>query len=329
MQVLIFALLICGDGLRVTVDEKRTSACDTSTCPRSFSENSPYTGSKYLQVKLGESSCGSGYVKLVSKTACTQACTAINAAGIENFDTNTHGSREGASGQTGYPGGCIWNYNCWAQEGTEDGCCYYNENSNANSASYQRGLICYNGDLTSVAQDPHVKNFLGESFDILALGEMKLLHLKREKDTVLQINGTIKRLGGLCRQTFISHSSFDGSWVPSKFEIVPGKGGLEICQSSICAPASNRFKSQLKVESGKVFINFEHVSIEVTQDAHWGWDFLNIEVGNLHKLKENIEVGGLLGKDDHKNVELAPAGCSEKELLGTHNTPFVSRLVAT
>jgi len=328
MQVLIFALLICGNGLRVTVDEKRTVACTSTTCPRTFSENSPYNGDKYRQVVRGENSCGTGYVKLVSAVACTNACTAINAASLENFDTDTHGSRTGPNGQTEYPSGCIWNYDCQFASGTEDGCCYYNENVN-NNAHSDRGLICYNEDLTSAAQDPHVKNFLGESFDILALGEMKLLHLKREKDTVLQINGTIKRLGGLCRQTFISHSSFDGTWVPSKFEIVPGKEGLEICESSICAPASTRFKSQLKVESGKVFINFEHVSIEVTQDAHWGWDFLNIEVGNLHKLKENIEVGGLLGKDDHKNVELAPAGCSEKELLGTHNTPFVSRLVAT
>jgi len=236
----------------------------------------------------------------------------------------SHTSRDD---QKMYPTGCIYNHYCWEKG---NNCCYFNSDDR-NKASVQRGQMCVaerdeNGDDVKAHGDPHVQNLLGEKFDILALGEMNLLNVENKGTSFLKVNGTIARVGGQCEQTFISELKFSGSWVQKSVRVKAGLKGLEICESLTCIDASFYPGSeQIKVISGKLSMQVDEVPISVEQASHWGWNYLNMGIKNLHSLKaRNFDILGLLGTDSHENASRPPLGCSNVDLMSSHSTPFVS-----
>jgi len=175
------------------------------------------------------------------------------------------------------------------------------------------------GTNAAAVGDPHVTNLAGEHFDILATGHFTFLQLWKEKQPLYTLEGSIKRIGESCTQTFIDYISLSGSAVREKtkhdiVEVKPSSNGLLVAlhgkwQEHNVLPHSPFIYALQK----SVHFRIELAQLKVSVDEHWGWKYLNLNFHSLQllvKARPDLHFGGLLAFDDHAEASKPSNGCA-------------------
>jgi hypothetical protein len=143
--------------------------------------------------------------------------------------------------------------------------------------------------------DPHLKNVFGERFDLMRPGRHVLINIPRGQpieNTYLRVEADASRFGGQCADLYFQELNISGSLAEEK-----QTGGYHYqARGDHETPEWNSFgKVELKIAHGR------------TQD---GVKYLNIYVKHLGRA--GLAVGGLLGEDDHSQVEIPPEACIQR-----------------
>ena len=147
--------------------------------------------------------------------------------------------------------------------------------------------------------DPHLQNVHGERFDLMKPGKHVLISIPRGKsgeDALLLVQADARRLGGTCAEMYFQEVNVTGSWAEAK-----QAGGYlySVSQSAVETPEWVVFYTvELKIVHGR------------TQS---GLQYLNLYVKHLGRA--GFAVGGLLGEDDHRDVMIPPAACTQHTSL--------------
>lgn len=199
----------------------------------------------------------------------------------------------------------------------------------------------YNGKSTIMwaKNDPKVKNINGEEFEIMATGTFSLVSLKKKdtQQTALEVLSTVDRAGTRCGATYISNVTLKGEWVQEldvpQIEIraepaVPKRQALQINLYGSWKPAnSHEISASVHEATAKKFVlKLHRVTVSVTIDSHRIHEqgvktkryanFLNVNIGGISTLS-GLSIGGLLGRDSHKDAAAIPEGCESTNLLGS------------
>jgi len=182
------------------------------------------------------------------------------------------------------------------------------------------GILPPDDDETDLVGDPHCVNLAREKFEIRAPGEHKLIQIPREprtkEDLKLRVDTVLGRLEpGDCAGTFIESLLFSGAWTSPH-------GVLEILPGSSAPNTTMLVNTRPKFQDRTVSVKYGGVEFRVAKhyEGRYGKQkaYLNLRVKGLKKYDD---VGGLLGKDDHKEVEKPPASCmtAQEEVLALHD----------
>jgi len=225
----------------------------------------------------------------------------------------------------------------------------------AASGVYEKCCDCGGGIPISAAVtgDPHVQNMAGQKFDIMALGRFSFFSLSRVLETtkdekvLLSLDGTIDRVGGLCRQTFIQNVSIAGSWISEAGEFqeiglrvlqsVPKSKSLQIGFDDKWSTVSElptdaeALKKQIIAEASEkqIVLKVHGLALDISVDQHNTWNFLDLKIQGVTSLDDDVRIGGLLAHDDFSEAVKAPDDCVKEkasaraQLVGP---PFLSHV---
>jgi hypothetical protein len=153
------------------------------------------------------------------------------------------------------------------------------------------------GDITATG-DPHLKNVFGERFDLMRPGRHVLINIPRGEpieNTYLRVEADASRLGGQCADLYFQELNITGSLAEEK------KAGGYRYQ----ARGDNETPDWLHF--GKIDLRIVHGRTD------HGIEYLNFYVKHLKRA--GFAVGGLLGEDDHSQVEIPPEACIQHVTL--------------
>lgn len=175
----------------------------------------------------------------------------------------------------------------------------------ASTVSYE---VCPEAPTASATGDPHLRNVHGERFDLMKPGKHVLINIPRGETpdkALLHVQAGARQLGGQCTDMYFQELNVTGSWAMAK-----RAGGYQYTASRdvIQDPAWLAFgKVELKVVHGRTQANLR---------------YLNFYVKNLGRV--GLPVGGLLGEDDHSDVDTSPQACSRSVSLGLKATAIAT-----
>jgi len=170
--------------------------------------------------------------------------------------------------------------------------------------------------------DPHMKNILGEEFDVRRLGEVELLRMPRnstQSNASFRMVATVSESGhfsgdGCAEAPYMTAMRVHGSWLGDK------EVNIEMTAAEMMVSVGNRslplsWNPQVLGKDVNVLRkNDRHVSlllgratIAVTHDHRPNHFFLNMAARKLDTL--GFDLGGILGLDDHTLVSERPANC--------------------
>jgi len=155
--------------------------------------------------------------------------------------------------------------------------------------------------------DPHMRNVLGERFDLMKPGRHVLVTIPRfqpAESALLHVEADARKMGGYCSDMYFRQLNITGSWAEAK-----RTGGLHFDARDV------------RHETAK-WEHFGHVDVKVVHARTLGGlEYLNFYVKNLGRA--GFAVGGLLGMDDHTEAAMPSEGChntlSLKEILQHQN----------
>lgn len=179
--------------------------------------------------------------------------------------------------------------------------------------------------------DPHLVNILGEHFDLWQEGEVELLRIPRNStarnsfnapDTtarlrfIAEVSETAKRPDVACTKApYMTAMRLSGSWLGARELVVKMvDGNMRVfLDSEILAPSSKSVAigDDLVIErhsEPKVVVTVRNATINIMHGAILKHHFnLNMQARNLGSL--GLDIGGLLGLDNHTRVAQKPAHC--------------------
>jgi hypothetical protein len=155
------------------------------------------------------------------------------------------------------------------------------------------------GAAAAATGDPHLQNVHGERFDLMQPGQHVLLNIPRgmsAENALLRVQADARRLGGHCADMYFQELNITGSWAEAS-----QVGGYHYAVSQ-------------RAVSSREWLVFGTVPQEVKMKVvhgrtQGGLQYLNFYVKNLGRV--GLAVGGLLGEDDHREVTIQPAACSQ------------------
>ncbi|CAK0880649.1 unnamed protein product [Prorocentrum cordatum] len=144
--------------------------------------------------------------------------------------------------------------------------------------------------------DPHLQNIHGERFDVMKPGRHVLIHIPRgepARSTLLHVEAEAKRLGGQCSDMYFQRLNVTGAWAETK------------------QPGGYHYKSQSDIDETPEWIGLGRLELKVVHGrTQQGTLYLNFYVKHLGRAGH--AVGGLLGEDDHSEVETPPEACAQR-----------------
>jgi len=150
-------------------------------------------------------------------------------------------------------------------------------------------------DGANATGDPHLQNVRGERFDVMEEGSHVLITIPRgmsAENALLRVMAGARRQGGHCADIYFQQINITGSWAEAKHV-----GGYHYS-------VSHGFtKTTQWATFGKVDLKVVHGRTES------GIRYLNLYAKHLGRA--GFDVGGLLGVDDHSDVNTLPAACSK------------------
>jgi len=153
------------------------------------------------------------------------------------------------------------------------------------------------GEITATG-DPHLKNIFGERFDLMRPGRHVLVNIPRGEpieNTYLHVEADASRLGGECADLYFQELNITGSLAEEK-----QAGGYYY-------HARGDSETSDWQHFGKIYLKIVHGRTE------HGIEYLNFYVKHLKRA--GFAVGGLLGEDDHSQVEIPPEACIQHVTL--------------
>ena len=140
--------------------------------------------------------------------------------------------------------------------------------------------------------DPHLQNVLGQRFDLMKPGKHVLINIPRgrHQNALLRVEADARQLGGPCADMYFEELNVTGAWAEAK-----QAGGYHYVasQRAVGTPQWVAFgEIELKVVNGRTQSDLPYLNFYV---KHLG--------------KSGIQVGGLLGEDDHGDVTIPSAEC--------------------
>jgi len=151
----------------------------------------------------------------------------------------------------------------------------------------------------SATGDPHLQNVHGERFDLMKAGKHNLVSIPRggrAENTLLSVEAVAQKLGGQCDDIYFTEINITGSWAYEK-----QYGGYHFVSQSVAQ------------DSGK-WIALGMVELKVVNGrTETGTQYLNFIIKHLGRA--GLEVGGLLGEDDHEAVSTPPTTCVRRVSL--------------
>jgi hypothetical protein len=171
----------------------------------------------------------------------------------------------------------------------------------------------------SAQGDPHLSNVYGQRFDLLRTGMHKLLQIPRRAlrgDDVeallrvdLRVDAKAENLGASCADMYFTSVNITGYWVFSTT-------GTAVLSVHARRPDTNSLEK---------WRNFGAIDLKVVSGrTSGGIEYLNLYVRHLSHLRTSgVEVGGLLGMDDHTKESTPAKNCrtiaSLLSLFGDHS----------
>jgi hypothetical protein len=190
--------------------------------------------------------------------------------------------------------------------------------------------------------DPHMVNILGEQFNIWRLGEAELLKIPRNSSAstaglrfLADVTEGGKGSGACARPPYMTAMRLSGNWFGTRelfVQMVDGEMRVLLGSKNL-NPSLERLRVTdnlivTRPSEARVTIEVGNATIEVMhgghRDIHGQFYFLNMEARNLGSL--GLEIGGILGLDDHTVVEEKPAHCKHEWLAAERHG---SRLLAS
>jgi hypothetical protein len=226
-------------------------------------------------------------------------------------------------------------------------------------ASMPVTFACAKSLESKVGGDPHVTTVAGKRFDILQTGVFNILSLVPKtkfsaapEDPLLHVDIATTRVDTECSESYIQNTTMLGSWIQSmgytKIQ-VRGKSNdaLEIGLDGQWQPADALNSSTFRLRaSDLLLIQFPGLVLQVDVrnyftggSSDWkkhtkrlGWHFLNMHFYGLSKFiaaDSNVDIGGLMGGDDHRSVATAPKNCQSFHKEGESSAGrLISRISA-
>jgi len=153
--------------------------------------------------------------------------------------------------------------------------------------------------------DPHMRNILGERFDLMQEGKHTLIQIPRSGfdgiggRNLLRVQASAEHASGACADMYFKTVNITGEWAE-----VQKDGGFHYAVGEPAGEHDQRWQQFGRV---KLKVAWGHTMT--------GIEYLNFLVKNLKGVK--LEVGGLLGMDDHSVAATPAKGCKVLYLLGT------------
>jgi len=169
---------------------------------------------------------------------------------------------------------------------------------NANNAS--RGVRG-----VAATGDPHMKNILGQSFDLMQPGAHTLVEIprgSRDDSTLLRVAAQVSRVGVSCSDMYIMKLNVTGGWV------------------EYAGPGMLHFEAGAHRDGDSKWFLFGQVGLKVVQGkTSDGTAYLNFFVRNLKNAGH--QVGGLLGEDSHEREATPSNNCHSAISLMSFPSP--------
>jgi len=226
------------------------------------------------------------------------------------------------------------------------GCTFHNGNHENDiqffpSATGECGTANYHCLCSTVATgsgDPHMTNIMGEKFDIWRLGEVELLRIPQSStwsNASLRMIATVtergNNSGNACvKAPYMTAMRLHGSWldgqevfitmIGGKMKVSVGKDGFsgqnDELPISVMPKLVGGFNKQIgsvvkirRFNERQASLLMGSAMITVTHDNHPHHFFLNMAARRLKTL--GLDIGGILGMDDHTEASKRPAYCSD------------------
>jgi len=206
------------------------------------------------------------------------------------------------------------------------------------------------GAPTGITGDPHVTNVEGQRFNLVRVGVHELLRLPRQSgEALLEVLGTVES-ERTCEEPFVKQLDLSGLWLRQSGPLVLRAGGLgEDGRDAIMLQVNGshvskdelvldaRLQGLLKAEEPKAkhakrrgakahrdklfTLKFRFSGATLTVD--WihrevpgsSLNHLDLRVADLPKLEKGMDVGGILGRDDHISATRSSPGCKPTQSL--------------
>jgi len=171
--------------------------------------------------------------------------------------------------------------------------------------------------IATLHDDPHVTNMRNENFDIMSLGHVSLVQYPREGSAKLAVHAFIEKLGKVCYETYMRSISVSGAWVDAEVSFQVVNDHLQVSTSNEWKAVDESLKLKLaKVDveiysPDKVELGVNQTKLTIWTGKQMQWSFLNLKVSGLSPL--GVDVGGLLGFDDHSNEDQQHTQCMPKK----------------
>jgi len=176
----------------------------------------------------------------------------------------------------------------------------------ANDASRASGDEAREAPARSMAAkgDPHLQNIYGQRFDLMQPGKHALLHIPKGVTAVdavlLHVSAEARQMGARCADMYFQDLNITGVWAETE-----QAGGFRFrADEAGCGEGGSR-----RLSLGKLDLKISHGC--TTQ----GVRYINLNVQHLGHI--GMDVGGLLGDDDHTVEETASEECGRRLSLAT------------
>jgi len=195
-------------------------------------------------------------------------------------------------------------------------------------------------DVSGGHGDPHMVNIKGERFNLWRLGAVELLRIPRNSHNHPQIRFTANvssehgaQADSRCSARYMTSMRFRGSWFGTEevyIVLIAGEMRVHVGNKSLSQLekvhiaknliVSRPSESLVTVVAGDATINVMHD--DAVFKPHF---YLNADVRNLASL--GLEIGGVLGLDEHTAVAQKPASC--EQFIAVRHNGYGSRASAS
>jgi hypothetical protein len=204
-----------------------------------------------------------------------------------------------------------------------------------------------------ITGDPHVTNVEGQRFNLVRVGVHELLRLPRHsqgagREALLKVSGSIESERS-CEEPFVKQLDLSGLWLWQSGPLVLRAGGLnedsddaimlqvngshvgkdeiqgllprEMLQVAKSNAKHNKrhgakarrdelFTLKFRFSGATLTVDWVHREVPGSSLNH-----LDLHVADLPRLEKGMDVGGILGRDDHASAARVSPGCEPTQNL--------------